>query len=407
MSGSHTVLTNLLQNAAQRSPMGGTVQVYVDAETSNVASTASSPSTLEVPRDTPGESSMNLDGDVLLHIKVQDSGAAHITEKQWLSQADDPFLATGAEGGLGLSLHVCKHLVHQLGGVMWPERTIQGSFVVHLTLKMRTMGDRGGPSQFLPMTPSPCAPSDKRYYRVNQEKVPFTTDAAACAHSKFHSSKLGPLEIPSLLSTRSSISPLPSQSSQAEVDGALSISSSKCVLPSSPAPSSPISPMPLLASLPSRQSTHSGPDDATMDSSSRLSNIEDLWFLVVDDCKINVALLKTILKSAGAQHISEAKNGEEAMKELHAGMVKSRRYDIVYTDLRMPVMDGFQLAEAIRSDLPDEFQPVIFSVTAEGSSVFHRCRKVGISECLLKPINVEMIRSTLLHPEIGRRSSFR
>ncbi|KAK3247522.1 hypothetical protein CYMTET_42983 [Cymbomonas tetramitiformis] len=252
MSGSHTVLTNLLQNAAQSSPMGGTVQVYVDAETSNVASTASSPSTLEVPRDTPGESSMNLDGDVLLHIKVQDSGAAHITEKQWLSQADDPFLETGAEGGLGLSLPVCKHLQVSL-------------------LKTRTAGD--------PITVE---------YKV-----------------------------------------------------------------------------------------------------------------------IHLTSAFSVVTGRGAQHISEAKNGEEAMKELHAGMVKSRRYDIVYTDLRMPVMDGFQLAEAIRSDLPDEFQPVIFSVTAEGSSVFHRCRKVGISECLLKPINVEMIQSTLLHPEIGRRSSFR
>ncbi|KAK3263272.1 hypothetical protein CYMTET_27914 [Cymbomonas tetramitiformis] len=209
MSGSHTVLTNLLQNAAQSSPMGGTVQVYVDAETSNVASTASSPSTLEVPRDTPGESSMNLDGDVLLHIKVQDSGAAHITEKQWLSQADNPFLEIGAERGLGLGLHQVS------------------------LLKTRTAGD--------PITV--------------EYKVIHLTSAFSVVTGR------------------------------------------------------------------------------------------------------------------------EAKNGEEAMKELQAGMVKSRRYDIVYTDLRIPVMDGFQLAEAIRSDLPDEFQPVMFSVTAEGSSVFHRCKK--------------------------------
>ncbi len=70
--------------------------------------------------------------------------------------------------------------------------------------------------------------------------------------------------------------------------------------------------------------------------------------LVADDEEVIRGLVSVVLKSAGHQVITAA-NGVEAV-----GLYRSSpdRFDLVITDLKMPVMDGYQVVQLVRASRP-------------------------------------------------------
>jgi CheY-like chemotaxis protein len=70
--------------------------------------------------------------------------------------------------------------------------------------------------------------------------------------------------------------------------------------------------------------------------------------LVVDDDSRIRSYIKAILQSAGMQ-VLEAGDGVEALEIFHES---KKRIDLVITDVRMPRMNGTDLASSIRSDAP-------------------------------------------------------
>ena len=105
--------------------------------------------------------------------------------------------------------------------------------------------------------------------------------------------------------------------------------------------------------------------------------------LVVDDDPVVGASFKRVLSGKGYLVVA-AENGQEALDRL-----KGEKFDAVFTDLRMPGMDGLQVAEEIRSAQP--WTPVVI-VTGYGSPASEaRARACGVSEFLNKPLSPEMI----------------
>ena len=68
--------------------------------------------------------------------------------------------------------------------------------------------------------------------------------------------------------------------------------------------------------------------------------------LVVDDSAVNRMVLKAMLARSGVTDVTMAENGREALKVLKGGT----NFDMVFSDLWMPEMDGNELVQAIRSD---------------------------------------------------------
>ena len=104
--------------------------------------------------------------------------------------------------------------------------------------------------------------------------------------------------------------------------------------------------------------------------------------LIVDDNKTNSYLVARHFRNWGIQY-DMAENGQEALDLLAVD-----RYDIVLMDLKMPVMDGYTAALAIRSLPGDQRKIPIIAFSASASlSITERMREAQIDEFALKPFS--------------------
>jgi len=113
-------------------------------------------------------------------------------------------------------------------------------------------------------------------------------------------------------------------------------------------------------------------------------NIEEISILVVDDMKSMRLTLREMLKSLFiGKNLWFAENGEEGLEILN-----TVKCDLVLIDWNMPVMNGFEMLEAIRKDKNLRDLPVIM-VTAESNqdSIF-RAAKMEIDGYLIKPLTL-------------------
>ena len=105
--------------------------------------------------------------------------------------------------------------------------------------------------------------------------------------------------------------------------------------------------------------------------------------LVVDDDPVVGNSFTRVLSDKGYVVITAA-NGDEALAKMQA-----EKYDVVFTDLRMPGMTGVEVAENVRARHP--WTPVVI-VTGYGSRTSEeRARAAGVSAFLHKPLSPEMI----------------
>lgn len=109
--------------------------------------------------------------------------------------------------------------------------------------------------------------------------------------------------------------------------------------------------------------------------------------LLVEDNPVNRELIQQQLEELGC-HVDTAENGQAALSLWRPGA-----WDLVLTDINMPVMDGYQLAQALRSR--GETLPVLAVTATALSSEREHCRAVGIDNLLLKPLDLERLSEAL------------
>jgi CheY-like chemotaxis protein len=89
------------------------------------------------------------------------------------------------------------------------------------------------------------------------------------------------------------------------------------------------------------------------------------------------------------------KNGREALAQL-----RERRYGLLLTDCHMPEMDGFQLANAIRSEESQSASGAHLPIVAITANAMNgeakRCTDAGMDAYLAKPVELEALREMLV-----------
>jgi PAS domain S-box-containing protein len=115
-----------------------------------------------------------------------------------------------------------------------------------------------------------------------------------------------------------------------------------------------------------------------------ICELVDLSILVVDDNASNRRILREILTN---WHMKPtlASSGAEALSALRKADSKNS-FDLVLLDVHMPDMDGFAVAEQIRSSYKQPGLKVILLTSASKARDVARCRELGISDYLSKPI---------------------
>ena len=111
--------------------------------------------------------------------------------------------------------------------------------------------------------------------------------------------------------------------------------------------------------------------------------------LLVDDNADAVAVIAAWLKRAGHE-VQEARDGLAA-----AELARRLRPDFVFLDLGLPGMDGLAVARQLRAD-PQLARTRIIAMTGSGREDDRAAaREAGFDQYLLKPIDLEFLRSLL------------
>lgn len=126
-----------------------------------------------------------------------------------------------------------------------------------------------------------------------------------------------------------------------------------------------------------------------------LALLEEMPILVVDDNSTNRRVLQEVLATWKMEPQS-LHDGKLVLAEVRRAVEAGRPYRVVILDCMMPGMDGFTVAEQLkRNDLLRETRLIMIS-SADRSDDSERCRQLGISRYMTKPIVQSELLNVLL-----------
>ena len=103
-----------------------------------------------------------------------------------------------------------------------------------------------------------------------------------------------------------------------------------------------------------------------------------------------------MLKELGYKNVDDAKNGKIAFDMIKRSVSENNPYNILLLDLRMPVMDGYDVINAISKNKWKI--PKIIVVTASTMDFDReKCRDYGVKFFINKPIDMTQLKEVLLH----------
>lgn len=118
--------------------------------------------------------------------------------------------------------------------------------------------------------------------------------------------------------------------------------------------------------------------------------VNERYCLVVEDSPMMRQLLVFALGRVGGLVISEADDGAQALRYL-----ATRQYDLVITDINMPILDGLKLVHRLRQDPRHEKTPIIVITTDKHPEDRDRAMSLGANDYITKPIQAPDVVATV------------
>jgi len=129
--------------------------------------------------------------------------------------------------------------------------------------------------------------------------------------------------------------------------------------------------------------------------------LEGIPVLVVDDNRTNRRILSDTLRSWG-MHPTPVASAMEALAQMRLNAERGQPFRLVLTDVHMPEIDGFELVERILA-APSLTKAFILMLTSgDHMGDFARCRNLGISAFLTKPIRRAELRVAIVNAMAGQ-----
>ena len=116
----------------------------------------------------------------------------------------------------------------------------------------------------------------------------------------------------------------------------------------------------------------------------------ELHALVVDDSPAMRKQLSYALQRVMGMDATEAGDGADAWKKLATGS-----FDILITDINMPLMDGLKLVSLVRQGGPHQRIPIVVITTEGAEADRRRAMALGASAYLVKPVQAQQVVDTV------------
>jgi two-component system, chemotaxis family, chemotaxis protein CheY len=107
--------------------------------------------------------------------------------------------------------------------------------------------------------------------------------------------------------------------------------------------------------------------------------------LTVDDSPSIRQMIKVVLGPAG-HNVVEAGDGAQGLAK-----AKATKFDLVITDLNMPVMNGMELIRALRKESSLVGLPIVFLTTESSDAVKAEAKQAGATGWITKPFKQEQL----------------
>ena len=103
--------------------------------------------------------------------------------------------------------------------------------------------------------------------------------------------------------------------------------------------------------------------------------------LVVEDSTTMRQLIVFALKRIRGLKITEANDGVDGLKKISAD-----KFDLILTDINMPIMDGLKLVSLVRNDPNHKDVPIVIITTEGATEDKDRAMAIGANDYITKPI---------------------
>ena len=111
-----------------------------------------------------------------------------------------------------------------------------------------------------------------------------------------------------------------------------------------------------------------------------------LYALVVEDSPTMRQLIVFALSRVKALKVVEADDGVDALKKL-----SQQHFDVLITDINMPMMDGLKLVSMVRKDESHKETPIIIITTEGAQEDRQRALSLGANAYITKPIQAPQV----------------
>jgi PAS domain S-box-containing protein len=118
------------------------------------------------------------------------------------------------------------------------------------------------------------------------------------------------------------------------------------------------------------------------------SGILNASILIVDDQEDNVSLLVEMLRGAGYQRVTSTMDPHQV-----CALNRQNGYDLILLDLQMPLMDGFQVMEALKTNDADSYLSVLVITAQPGHKL--RALQAGAKDFVSKPFDLVEVKTRI------------
>ncbi|MGB0715825.1 MAG: response regulator [Phycisphaerae bacterium] len=139
-----------------------------------------------------------------------------------------------------------------------------------------------------------------------------------------------------------------------------------------------------------------GEPRAKLDRAERKALLEGMPVLIIDDNGTNRRILEEMVGNWGLVPRT-ASGGAAALAEMDRAENAAKPFRLVISDVNMPEMDGFELFQRIQEQARHKGVPFLLLTSASRPGDVKRCREIGVSAHLMKPVKQSLLLNTIVN----------